>query len=168
MVDTQLDLRMDMTPDMDLVKGSRGVSYWFTKMDDLPKNLFIKYVHGKDFLDIGCGDGRMVKLARKSGASKYQGIDIDEGFFKDASIQRYLTKADFRNVDLTRFQVLYYFLGSETSNELDLMKSLEKFEGVLILYHRKVTHRLDAFQKHLIEVGFKEIESEGYLRIYRK
>ena len=68
MVDTQLDPDMDMTPDMDLVKGESGISYWFTNLDDFPKNIFTKYTFGKSFLDIGCGDGRMVRLARMSGA----------------------------------------------------------------------------------------------------
>ena len=174
MVDTQLDPDMDMTPDMDLVKGESGISYWFTNLDDFPKNIFTKYTFGKSFLDIGCGDGRMVRLARMSGASKYRGIDVDGSFFIDSSIKRYLKQADFRDVDLTRFNVLYYFLGSvekiplDKKGEPEFMEFIKNFKGVLILYHRKVTHRLDAFQKHLINIGFEKIEEEGYIRIYRK
>ncbi|KKL86017.1 hypothetical protein LCGC14_1949000, partial [marine sediment metagenome] len=43
----KIDPEMDMTKDMDLIKGSTGIFYWFTTLKDIPKELFGKYVKGK-------------------------------------------------------------------------------------------------------------------------
>lgn len=164
----QIDPEMDMTKDMDLIEGSKGISYWFTTISDIPKDLFRQYVKGKNFLDIGCGDGRIISLAMIYGAKKYRGIEIDEKFIRSSNMQRYIKKGDFCEINLNDYDVLYYFLNSDSKGEPELIENLKKFEGVLILYHRKVTHRLQAFQDNLLNIGFEEIETIEHLKVYRK
>ncbi len=164
----QIDPEMDMTKDMDFLTGSRGISYFFTSIEDIPKDLFKRYVKGKNFLDIGCGDGRIISLAMLCGAKKYRGIEIDEQFIKSSTMQRFIKRGDLCEIDLSNYNVLYYFLGSDLKSEPELIENLKKFEGVLIVYHRKVTHRLQVFQDNLFNIGFEEVESTDYLKIYER
>lgn len=169
-----IDSEMDMTKDMDLIKGSTGISYWFTTLKDIPKELFEKYVKGNNFLDIGCGDGRMITMAMMYGAKKYAGVELDEKFIKSSTMERYIKKEDFRNIEFNQYNVIYYFLGGVENIPLDykgepeLIECLKKFEGILLLYYRKVPHRLQKFHDNLIDIGFVEIEHEGYLKVYKK
>ncbi len=164
----QIDPKMDMTRDMDLVEGSKGISYWFTTLADIPEDFFAKYVKGKRFIDLGCGDGRIVWLARRCGALKYRGIEIDESFIRKAAFHRYMKKGDFHDIDFNNYDVLYYFLFSDVDKELELVERLKNFDGVIIVYHRKVTHRLPEFHEAMVKQGFKSIEDIKYLRVYKK
>lgn len=164
----QIDPQMDMTRDMDLVKGSKGISYWFTSMEDIPIELFKKYVKGHYFLDLGCGDGRMIRLAMICKAKKFFGIELDEKFIQASTMQRHIKRGDFCEIDLGNYDVLYYYLGSKHDGEEGLFENLKNFEGILMLYYRKVPHRLQKFQDNLINIGFVEIENESYLKIYRR
>ncbi len=138
--ETILDPNMDMNKDMDFLRGSRGISYWFSTVSDVPRDLFKKYVAGKRFLDIGCGDGRIIRLAMICGARKYHGVEIDGKFIQASSMQRWIKKCDFRVVDPSLYDVIYYFLGSvektppEGKGEPELIEHLKNFEGTLILY----------------------------------
>ena len=122
MSDIQIDPEMDMTEDLDLLKGSRGIKYFMTDLDDLPKDLFKKYVQGKNFLDIGCGDGRVISLAMQCGAKKYRGVEIDEKFINGARMQRFIHKCDFKDIKFDSFDVLYYFLSSDEKSEAELLE----------------------------------------------
>ena len=170
----KIDPEMDMTKDMELIKGSKGIFYWFTTLKDIPKELFGKYVKGKRFLDIGCGDGRMITMAMMYGAKKYAGVELDEKFIKSSPMRRYIKKGDFRDIDFSNYDVLYYFLGGVENIPLDhkgepeLIECLKKFEGALIVYYRKVSHRLQKFHDNLIKEGFKEIDNLRYFRVYRR
>jgi|GEM_PF-6651236 len=167
-----IDPKMDMTQDIDLVKDSKGVSWWFTDLKDINRELFKKYVQRHKFLDIGCGDGRIVSLAMSCGARRYQGVEIEDKFIQSSSMQRHIKNQDYREVNLTAYDVLFYFLGSTESippkgeGEPEFVENLKDFKGTLIVYHRKIPHRLEKFQENLIAKGFQEIESEGYLRMY--
>ena len=116
----------------------------------------------------------MITMAMMYGAKKYAGVELDEKFIKSSTMRRYIIKEDFRNIDFSRYDVLYYFLGGVENIPLDhkgepeLIKCLKNFEGILLLYYRKVPHRLQKFHDNLIDIGFIEIENEGYLKIYRK
>ena len=165
---TQIDPEMDMTEDMDFLKGSRGISYFFTTVSDISRDLFKKYVKGKNFLDIGCGDGRILRLAMICGAKKYRGIEIDEKFIKSSNMQRCIKKGDFLDLDFNIYDVLYYFLGSDSKSETKLFEKLKDFKGIFILYYRKVPHRLQKFHDNLINIGFLEVNNEKYFRIYEQ
>jgi len=167
MTKTQIDPEMNMTLDMDLLSGSMGIAYWFTTISDIPREFFAKYVKDKRFLDLGCGDGRVVSLAMRCGA-RASGIEIDEKFIQKSNMQRYIKKGDLCSIDLSKYEVLYYFLGSYGKGELILIENLKNFEGVLMIYHRKVSHHLHKFHDKLIEQGFSEIEDQDYLKVYRK
>lgn len=170
----QLDPEMDMTKDMDFVKGSKGIAWWFTALGDIPRDFFRKYVQGKSFLDIGCGDGRILTLAMTCGAKKYHGVELDEDLIKKSNMQRHIKKCDFRKVDLLPYHCIYYFLGSTEKTppagegEPDFIEHIKNFEGVLIVYHRKVQHRLQKFEDNLKSKGFEKIESQGHITVYRR
>ncbi len=170
----QIDPEMDMTRDMDFVKGSIGIAWWFTRMKDFPREFFKKYVKGKHFLDIGCGDGRMITLAMMCGARKYHGVEIDGELIQKASMQRYIKKCDFREINLSLYNCVYYFLGSteqvppESKGELEFIEYIKNLEGILIIYYRKVSHRLQKLHDNLISEGFVEIDNEVDLRVYRR
>lgn len=163
-----LDPEMDRTIDMDLVKGSRGISYWFTTISDIPRDFFIKYIKGKRFIDLGCGDGRVVFLAMRCGASTFRGIEIDEELIKKSNMRRYIKKGDFHDIDFNKYDVLYHYLFSDSKREFDIIEKLKDFKGYFIIYYRKVAHRLPRFHDEIIKRGFKEIEKEGYLKVYRR
>lgn len=163
-----VDSEMDMTLDMDMVKGSGGSVYWFTEMSDIPREFFIKYVENKSFLDLGCGDGRVVSLAMRCGARVFRGIDNDNKFLKNSNMRRYIKKGNFLDVELNQYDVLYYFLLSDFKNELKLIEKLKNFQGIIIVYYRKVSHKLKNFHDEIIKHGFEDIENLKYLRVYEK
>jgi len=169
-----IDPKMDMTKDMDFIKGSRGITYWFTEIRDIPRDLFKKYVRGKNFLDIGAGDGRVLRLAVSCGAKKSRGSEIDKKFVESSSMQRWIKICDFKEVDPKNFDVIYYFLGSTQEvltgrdGEPEVIEYLKNFEGTLILYHRKVGHRLQKFEDNLKSEGFEKVEGKGFLIVYRR
>ena len=172
--DTILDPAMDLTRDMDFVKGSKGISYWFSTIKDIPKELFRKHVRGKLFLDIGCGDGRILALAMICGAKRFHGVEIDGKFIQGSSMQRHIKNCDFRQVDISQYNCIYYFLGSvektppEGTGEPELVEYLKNFRGDLIIYYRKVAHRLQKLHDNLISEGFAEIDNSEYIRVYRR
>ncbi len=163
-----VDSEMDMTLDMDLVKGAGGSVYWFTTISDIPKQFFSNYVKDKRFLDLGCGDGRVVAHALRCGAKVFRGIDNDDTFLKKSSMQRYIKKGNFLDIEFNQYDVLYYFLLSDNKNELKLIKRLKDFQGIIIVYHRKVSHKLKDFHDGIEKQGFIEIENIEYLRVYKK
>ncbi len=164
----QIDSEMDMTLDMDLIKGSGGSVYWFTTISDIPKEFFTKYVKGRRFLDLGCGDGRVVSLAMRCGARVFRGIDFDEKLIQKSNMLRYIKKGNFHNIDLNVYDVLYYFLLSDSKRELELISKFKNFQGVIIVYYRKVNHKLGKFHDEMIKQGFEDIENLEYLRVYKK
>ena len=174
MDEIQIDSEMDMKKDMDFLKDSKGVVWIFTNSEDIPKDFFRKYVTGKSFLDIGCGDGRIIMKAMMCGAKKYNGVEINEEFIKSSNMKRYIKKGNYKEIDPNNYEVIYYFLGSTEKIPLDgegepeFINYIKNFEGTLILYYRKVFHRLEKFQENLFREGFKEIDNAEYLIVYRK
>ena len=169
-----IDPEMDNTQDMDNIKGSKGIYYLFTNLSDLQKDFFRKYVTGKSFFDIGCGDGRIILKAMMCGAKKYSGVEIDGEFIKSSNMKRYIKKGNYKEINPNNYEVIYYFLGStekiplDGEGELEFINYIKNFEGTLILYYRKVVHRLEKFQENLFKEGFKEIDNAEYLRVYRR
>lgn len=164
---------MDNTRDMDLVYGSRGMSMWMTDIKDIPEDLFKQYVRGKSFLDLGAGDGRILSLAMRCGAKKFKGIEIDDLFLKTSPMQRHMKKLNFYYSNPSEFEVLYYYLGSfevpvKNQGEPDFVEHLKDFVGTVIVYFRKVEHRLEKFNENMLGAGFREVEKDKYVIVYRR
>ena len=171
---SKIDPKMGSLKDMELLKDSKGISWVLSNLESVPKNFFKKYVENKYFLDIGSGDGRVVFLAMKCGAKKYHGIEIEEKFIQKSIFKRFIKKCDYRKIDLNRYDVLYYFLGSmeeippKNEGEPEFVNYVKNFEGILIIYYQEVPHRLEMFQENLIKEGFKEIDNSEFLRVYER
>ena len=159
---------MDMTPDLDLIKGSKGLGFFMTKIVDIPKEFFSKYVKDKHFLDLGCGDGRVVAHALRCGAKTFRGVDFDKKLIQSTSMQRYLKLGNLHDINFNMYDVLYYYLLSDNERQPELIVKLKNYEGIIIVYHRKITFKLHEFDSEMIKNGFKNIEDLEYLRVYKK
>ena len=108
------------------------------------------------------------------GAKRFHGVELDKKFIKGSNMRRHIKHCDFRQVDIGQYNCVYYFLGSvektppEGIGEPDFVKYLIKFEGYLIIYYRKVAHRLQKIHDNLISEGFIEIDNSEYIRVYRR
>lgn len=160
---------MDMTPDLDMMNDSKGNGYFMTDVADLPKEFFSKYVKGKKFVDIGAGDGRIVLHAHRCGANAF-GIELDDEMIKRCILKRKIKKADFLEMTFERYEVLFFCIGNSPKSRSDFIfaNNLINFEGILIVYHRKVPHRVQDFEKVLKEKGFKFVEAIKYVSVYKK
>lgn len=168
-VKNKLDKEMDMTPDLDLLRGDDGVRYFMTDIKDLPKEFFRKYVQYKRFLDIGSGDGRTVMWAMLCGADAF-GVELNENFIKSSKLSRKIIHGDFLNIDFSKYDCLFYTIRSNADEDVDfeLIKRFDNFEGTLIVYHRKTPYRVKDFEDFVLARDFEKIDSIPYVNVYSK
>lgn len=165
----QLDSEMDMSLDLDLLKGDDGVSYFMTDTSDLNRDFFKKYVSGKKFLDVGSGDGRIVLLALSCGANSF-GIELNKNFVKMSKCLRRIKRGNFLDIDFSKYNCLFYTLRSNVNEDIDfeLIEKWRDFEGTLIIYYRKTPYRLKKIEEAILSVGFTKIDSRTYITVYSK
>lgn len=158
-----------MTPDLDLMKDSGGNWFFMTDTKDLPVDWFSSYVKGKRFCDVGAGDGRIVLHAQRCGANAF-GIEIDKGMIQKCILKRKIKKGDFLTTNFNNYEVLFYCIGNSAAENSDskFVENLEEFSGTLIVYHRKVPHRVDEFEQMLFSHGFMLREKIKYVSVYEK
>jgi len=167
--DKQLDKEMDMTPDLDILKGDDGVKYFMTDRKDLPIEWFKKYVNKTKFLDVGSGDGRIMFLASFCGADVF-GVEQNQNFIDQCKFSRRVKKENFLEIDYSKYNCLFYTIRSNVDSGVDfeLIKKWNSFKGTLILYYRKTPHRLEKIEKALFSVGFTKTESIPHVNVYDK
>ncbi len=71
--------------------------------------------HSYDFVDIGCGKGRVLIVAEKFGFKKLVGIELDEELVEDAkkNIALYQRKTADSTIDVYRINALEYTYGNK-------------------------------------------------------
>ena len=130
-----------------MTETSHGI-LWFSTTQDLV-NVFEEFLPGKSFLDLGSGNGEVVKLADKF-TSHAHGIEIEKGLFSKTEMKEKIIFDNFFNHDFSKWDVIYYFLkGSKHELEL-ILKLNDEFEGILIIYYRSMEEKqTDVFASYL-------------------
>lgn len=119
---------------------STDVGFWgVSNLDDV-QNFFEQHHFPNDtrFLDIGCGDGRVVAVA-----SLYvdtAGVEYDQELAQrgtqalaDLNISGTIHARDVREIDLSDYDVLYMYADNNFSHLKE--KLLSELRGTLYLYH---------------------------------
>ena len=136
---------------------------------------FIKNKNIKSFLDLGCGNGRVVYFFNKYFKIKYYGIEFFEGpynycknlFYKVENIQ--ITNEDFRNLNFLSKDIDCFFLNDPLKNQKDFEivinsicqkynKTDKKYYIILI----NVKKDCLKFFSNLQLVDFETINTRGY------
>ena len=116
-----------------ILEGTRtehGI-YCPSPMEGLDK--FAQVIRGKRFLDIGSGYGGIVERAQELGANAY-GVEVNEELYRDSTCRDKIFHKDVFDMDLTNWDVLYYYLGG-CNRECELFhKILREHQGYTILY----------------------------------
>ena len=110
---------------------------------------------GHRFIDIGCGDGRVVEEAVVGFGAKATGIDINPLLIIQAKLRSKIKnfKANFivgniKDIDLTDYDVIYVFLMPEFIDKIS-----DKLKGALLNKTTVISH------------GFKVKQLKKYLKI---
>jgi cyclopropane fatty-acyl-phospholipid synthase-like methyltransferase len=135
----------------------------------LPGEFFSKYVKGKKFLDIGSGDGRIVTHAILCGANAF-GVELYDEMIRKCVFKRRIKKCNFLDVDFNNYEVLFYYVGSNAKdfNYFRLIKKLESFKGIFILYYRKVEETKLNFENNILKNNFKKLEEIENVSVYKQ
>lgn len=95
---------------------------------------FESAIKGKKFLDLGCGKGFIVEKALSLGANAF-GVEIEKELVAEAITPERVIQGDLFEVDLSRYEVLYYYLkGCKREAEL-FDKIVREFRGFMIIYN---------------------------------
>ena len=139
--------------------------YCPSDLEDL-KEAFEKYCPNKMFLDIGSGSGRVLGLAWRKGAT-IRGVEIEKEFYKNSDFQNWVTHGDYKDVDFSIYDILYYFMKG-TDDEDSLAKKINKeARGIFIIYRRG--SRNEEVKEFLAKLeGFKVIDTFIYLYLLKK
>ena len=105
----------------------------------MAKNLFTIDVKGKDVLDVGCGTGILAIIAKKLGAKRVLGIDIDEWSVENSRENRALNGFTRDDIDFIQ----------------DTMKSAEtSFDIILANINKNILMQdMSRYAKHLFPNG---------------
>lgn len=117
------------------------------------------------FLDLGSGDGRVVKLALERTRTAL-GMESDEELYKSSKVKKNIVHGSFFASPFDAEDVIYYYLtGSKDENRLIGKLNLE-FDGILILYTKENSEaRIEEFTDRL---DFKPIDKFNNVLVFKK
>lgn len=117
--------------------GSPYVATRKKRIDEILKEANLK--KGKIFVELGCGDGRIVRTAVKNYEVKGIGVDINPILIFYANIlgkKNVLFKVEnIFNTDLRKADYIYIFLMPKLIEKLSLKMDKEMKKGVIIISH---------------------------------
>jgi SAM-dependent methyltransferase len=94
---------------------------------------FASAIRGKKLLDLGSGRGEIVAKALELGADAY-GIEIEPELVTESQVKDRIICGNIFAHDLSKYEVLYYYLqGCKEEAEL-FRKVLREFRGNVIVY----------------------------------
>jgi len=92
--------------------------------------------HGGSFIDLGSGDGTVVRYARQFGVNAI-GVEIDEELWRlslNLWPREVFIKGDFMQINLEGFDFAYYYVQG-TEKEVELAEKLNReFRGLLLVH----------------------------------
>ena len=128
---------------------STDVGFWgVSNLDDV-KEFFEKKQFSTDatFMDLGCGDGRVVLVASlyvQASGIEYdaQLIEVAKQAASDLDMDVEFVCDDFRNIDFSSYNILYSYADQNWENFKD--KLLSELSGELYCYH-------DTYRPHFLD-----------------
>ena len=127
---------------------------------------FRKFCPNSMFVDIGSGNGSVLELAWKNSAT-VRGVEIDKEFYKTTKFKRWVTNAHFDKMDLSIYNIIYYFLKGTDEEDSLATKINEEGRDKVILYRRGSNNKeVEEFIAKL--TNFKVIETFKYIYILSK
>ena len=131
-------------------------------LEDL-EECFKKYCPSKMFLDIGSGNGKVLGLAWRHGAS-VRGVEIEEDFYKQTDFKQWVEHCDFDKLDFSIYNILFYFMkGCDDENRLITKINKEARDKVIIYRRGSSNKEVEEFISKLS--NFKTIDTFKYLYI---
>ncbi|MBI2051254.1 class I SAM-dependent methyltransferase [Candidatus Roizmanbacteria bacterium] len=147
-----------------------GAPYVPTKNDEIQailKEADLKKDHL--FLELGCGDGRVVRTAVKHYHVRGVGVDINPllvglARFKARKIQSHLEfrTSHLMDTGIRNFDVIYLFLMPDLLQKLGSKLKAETKKGTLIISHG---FRLEGFEKNLYKTLMRNPFPTYYYRL---
>jgi len=113
-------------------KANEHGVFYPSDIDSLRKP-FSVYCPGKTFCDLGSGDGRVLFLAKQCGARGCIGFELDtelHNFSADT------INADFMDMDLRAYNILYYYLKGSNDEKALIEKINNEARGIFMLFHK--------------------------------
>jgi len=78
---------------------------------------FIKFNHEDRVVDLGCGDGRVLRFFEKQGVKSVEGYEINLWAYAKAQLYNFFTRSktkvflkNFKQVDLSKYNVIFVYL----------------------------------------------------------
>lgn len=140
---------------------SHGI-FWASELGYL-KEVFSKHLPGKNFFDLGSGDGAVVEFACKFTSAAY-GCEIDPKLYQDSKTKRRIYNENFFGHNFRNVDIIYYYLKG-SSHELELIQKLnEEFKGILIIYYKSMKEKqVDTFASFLDAI---KIQDYPFVKVY--
>jgi len=126
-----------------------------------------RYVpQGSRFLDLGSGDGRVVKHAIKECGADAWGIEYDDYLYEHpfVEVKDRITHGNFFDYNWSSYDVIYYYLAGSNEEVRLLRKLREECKGIVIFYDNEVSLGYTGLFYSVI--GLKLIEQYEYGRVY--
>ena len=113
---------------------------------------------GFKFIDIGCGDGRVVEEAVSTFGAKGVGIDINLLLILRAQIRaklknlkniKYIT-GDIKKIDLSNYNMIYVFLMPKFIEEISLQLEKALMKKTIVVSHGFKVNRMEKYLKKIV------------------
>ena len=113
---------------------------------------------GYKFIDIGCGDGRIVEEAVLTFGAIGEGIDINpllilrariRAKFKNLKNIEYIT-GDIKKIDLSNYNMIYVFLMPKFIEEISLQLEKALMKKTIVVSHGFKVNKLEKYLKKIV------------------
>lgn len=150
----------------------RGVPFIpLTKKQIRVINKFIKLKATDRIVDLGCGDGRVLRIFEKQGARDLTGYEVNFWVYLLARIRNRVLKSkskiyfkNFKKVNLSEYNIVFCYLSNHYMNSLR-----EKFDRELKPGTKIISYAFEAKDWHKPEIIYTNRENKklGKIFVYR-